>query len=386
MLVAGGWQVSAGIVGGAVPLEVLPEQSDLVRELGVSARAVAHTWMRAHPPAELAWGWGEGVLAFGLEQAHQASRDPAIREYLRAYLRAHRTRGIEVTWSDEATPGLAAIERSLQGDAEFAPLVAQVVRYIMSAPRTSSGMLLHLGHAYPELVRSALPEAWVDSLFHVVPTLMRYSRWTSDPRYRDEGARQLLLFSRALTDPGSGLVSHAFNDAPRGEPVPSFESRAFWARGNGWMLASLVDALAWLPDEHPSRAELFTATRRLAAALGAVQAETGLFHTLLLDPESYQETAGSALILYGMARGRCLGLLPETARAVLRRGGKGLWSVVRRSGSEAVVTGTSLGTNPIEALYRRTPTSDQINYGVGAWLLAATRIASALEGDRRGSG
>jgi len=383
---AGGWHLSAKVVEGAVPLATFPEGGDLVGELRESVSAVAHTWMRAYPATELAWSWGEGVLAFGLEQAYQATGDPALRDYLRAYLRAHSARGVEVTWSDRATPGLVAIERCLDGDVEFAPLAAQAVRYIMSGPRSASGMLLHLGHAYPKLVRAVFPEVWVDSLFHVVPTLMRYSRWTSEPRYRDEGARQLVLFLRALTDPRSGLVAHAFNDAPRAEPVPPFESGAFWARGNGWALATLVDALGWLPAQHSSRAELIEMTRRLAARLCALQAESGLFHTLLLEPESYRETAGSGLILFGVARGLRLRLLPLTARAVLERGGKGLWSIVRRSGSEAVVTGTSLGTNPIESLYRRIPTSDQISYGVGAWLLAATELTNVLAGSHAAIG
>jgi hypothetical protein len=37
-----------------------------------------------------------------------------------------------------------------------------------------------------------------------------------------------------------------------------------------------------------------------------------------------------------------------------------------------------LGTNPVEALYARTPTADQVSYGVGAWLLAALEIADAV--------
>jgi rhamnogalacturonyl hydrolase YesR len=331
--------------------------------------------MADNPAQELGWGWGEGVLAFGLEHAYRLTGDAAMREYLRVYLRQHLARGLRVTWSDDTVPALAALERVLQGDVELKPLVDQVVQYSMHAPRTRSAMLLHLGRARLPLLRELLPQAWVDSLFHIVPTLMRYSRLTGDARYRDEGVRQLVLFVRALQDPYSGLVTHAYNDQPQAERVPAFEQRAFWARGNGWMLVALVDTLAQLPASHPDRALLLQAARRLESALRHTQTASGLFHTLLLRSDSYLETAGSALILCAMAQGLRLGLFPEQTRANVERGARGLLSIVRWTGTRAEVTGTSLGTNPIAALYAWTPTADQIGYGVGAWLMAADEIA-----------
>ena len=49
------------------------------------------------------------------------------------------------------------------------------------------------------------------------------------------------------------------------------------------------------------------------------------------------------------------------------------------AGAEELVTGTSLGTNPVEPLYRWTPTAEQVSYGVGAWLLAASETLQLLE-------
>src|SRR6187402_227817 len=174
---------------GATPQRSLGG-ADLARGLSDSTLGVALTWMAGHPPTELAWNWGEGVLAFGVECAFQSTRDERLRTYVREYLRYHRTRGVSVTWSDRATPGLAATALALQGEAEFAPLSDQVVRYVLGAPRTRSGMLRHLGAAYPDLIQRLFPDAWIDSVFHVVPTLMRYAVWKSDARALAEGARQ----------------------------------------------------------------------------------------------------------------------------------------------------------------------------------------------------
>lgn len=383
------WHESRAWIRGAVPLRSLPKGANLATELIACATAVAHTWIDRHPAEELDWNWREGVLMFGIEHAQQALNDRKLLEYSRRYLAHHLACGIHLQSSDDTTPGLAAVERSCRGDRQFSTLASQVAEYHLRAPRSASGLILHLGSAYPSFVRSRFPDAWVDSLFCFVPMLMRYSAYSGDARFENEAARQLLAFARVLSDPASHLVTHAYEDSPGGGPVPPFDHHAFWARGNGWMLVSLVDALEHLPTDHGARTELVGYAKGLEAALRAVQRPTGLFGTLLQDPDSYEETAGSALILYAMARGARLGLFDDATRVAAERGGRGLWAVVRRRGPEAQVTGTSLGTNPIEALYARTPTADQVSYGVGAWLLAAVEIARLLEngsGAHPGSG
>lgn len=365
---------------GAVLTRTVTEDVNLRAELEASLTAVATTWIEEHPPETLEWDWGEGVLAFGLERAFRLTGESRYRSYLRSYFHHHAASGVRVMWSDDTTPALAAAERVLDGDDDFRPLVDRVVDYSMSSPRSPSrGMLLHLGNAPLPGVRRLLPDAWVDSVFHVVPTLMRQSKVTGDPRYRDAGARQLALFLSALQDPQTGLCTHAYNDRGSGEPVPPFESSAFWARGNGWMLATLVDALAHLPPTHPAYGRILDGARRLESALRPLQTKDGLFHTLLLREDTYQEVAGSALILYAMARGMRLEVFPEETREAVLRGGRALLWALRRSGvGRAVVTGTSLGTNPIAATYAITPTADGVSYGVGAWLMAASEIATAM--------
>lgn len=384
LVVAAAWvwvTLPAGLsLDGARPQAALAAGADVGVDLRRALGDVARAWIARHPPETLDWSWGEGVLAFGMQRAHAVSGDPAPRQYLRAYLRHHLRAGLQVRWSDDTTPGLAAIERVAAGEAQWRPLVDRVVAYTMDAPRNADGLIEHLGRTRLPGVRLLFPEAWVDSLFHVVPTLMRYSALTGETRYRDEGARQLRLFLAALQDPASGLVTHACNGGAPAEAVPPFSERAFWARGNGWMLAALVDALAHLPGDHPDRPALLVGARRLEAALRSVQTPDGLFHTLLLSPDSYRETAGSALIVYAMARGLKLGVFPAQTRRHVQRGARGLLSVLRRRETGAEVTGTSLGTNPVQALYAWTPTADQVSYGVGAWLMAASAILDLAPG------
>lgn len=339
------------------------------------ARAVAQTWMRDNPPEQLAWSWGEGVLAYGLWQLYRSNGDESLRRYLTRYVRAHQSAGARVVWSDDTTPGLTAAELVLAGDPSVQPVLDRVVFYAMNAPRTEAqGLLRHLGEHIATWIapRMWFPDAWVDSLFHITITLCRYSRITQDPRYRDEAAHQLQLFMRNLQDPETGLVTHAYNDFPRNQQVPSFAQRAFWARGNAWALVSLAETWRELPAEHPAREELATSARRLADALIRLQSTRGLFHTLLLDPSSYEETAGSALIVYALTVGARSGLFSESATTSARLGMRGLVGTLEQRGDRLEVSGTSLGTNPNARRYVHISRRNQVSYGVGAWLLAAS--------------
>jgi unsaturated rhamnogalacturonyl hydrolase len=364
--------VSVSVSACAAPARVPAEQRTLAL-----ARRVADGWLAAHPAESLAWDWRDGVLVYGMWKFHLSSGEARYGDYVRAYMAHHLARGIEVSWSDHTTPGLAASELVLAGDTRFRPLVDDVVRYVMSAPRTERQKLVrHTGGRIPRwFLPRLLPDAWVDSLFHFVPTLLRYRALTGDARYLDEAIAQLAGFARNLQDPATGLFTHAYNDHPRDRPVPAFEKRAFWARGNGWMIVSLIEALEALPRDDPRARELSMRLSRQVQALGAVQTERGLFHTLLLDASTYEETAGSALIAYGLARGAALGFLDHSAAEQARRAWRGLLGEVVLEDGRAVVAGTSLGTNPNARRYRRIRQQTDVSYGVGAWLLAASALA-----------
>jgi unsaturated rhamnogalacturonyl hydrolase len=343
------------------------------------AHAVAETWLRDHPAEKLAWSWGEGVLAYGLWQLAQQSRDDALRSYLTRYLHARQADAVRIAWSDDTTPGLTAAELVLAGDSSLRPLLDRVVHYVMTAPRTEAqGLIRHLGrHVPPWLTpRSWFPDAWVDSLFHFTITLCRYSQIQADPRYREEAVTQLQRFLRNLQDPASGLVTHAYNDKPRDEQVPAFDKRAFWARGNGWALVSAVELWRASPADDPQRAAIAASARRLASALLRLQAADGLFHTVLMDPSTYEETAGSGLIVYAFALGARSGLFDARYRTAAAQGMLGLISKLEPNGDRLEVSGTSTGTNPSTSArrYAQISRKNQLSYGVGAWLLAATAL------------
>jgi len=345
-------------------------------EVVAAATAVAETWVTDSPPEALEWDWGEGVLAFGLLTIADVLDRDDWRTYVRDYIVHHQEDNVPILWSDHTTPAIAATDLFRAGDDSGRPIQQRVVNYVMNqAPRTELGGIRHLG-----LINIFfLADWWVDSLFHWVPTLARESEITGDPSFIDEGVVQMLLYLRAMQDPVTDLITHAYidRDPLPGVQVPGFDEEAFWARGNSWVIAALVDLLSFLPEDHPDRAELVDRTERLAAALVSVQSADGRFHTVLLDDTTYLETAGSALITYGLARGVREGLLGEDVATAARLGMDGLMNVlvVDEETGRTEVKDTSLGTNPIAASYPNIPVARQVSYGVGGWLLAASEFS-----------
>ncbi len=340
-----------------------------------AAPRVAATWMADTPAEEMEWDWGDGVLTFGLLELAEVSGERRYRDYVERYVLHHQGRGeeLEIYWSDHMTSALSAALLVQRSGADVEPILERAIDYLMNrAPRTEAGGIRHLGLFLPFF----LADLWVDSLFHICPLLSRYSQIRADPVYLDEAAAQLLIFARSMQDPATGLITHGYAEATDSQ-VPGFAERAFWARGNGWMLAAMVDIRAQLGPEHPLRAELSERLERLERELRALQdPDTGLFHTVLLDPETYVETAGSGLIVYAMARGVRLGLFGDDTDAAARRGMDGLLAVlVMPDGADPErleVGGISDATLPVASTYANIPQRRQLSYGVGAWLLAAS--------------
>lgn len=365
---------------GAAPLQIVPENAELPALIDAHVIGIARTWIAEHPAQALPFKWGEGVLMLGLDcTAQRAAGTPEGTEidgYVREYYEAHTRKPMAFTWSDELTPAIAAASRLGRGELARRPLVDDAIQYVMRAPRTKvTGAIAHFGNSPLRYLAPPFPDAWVDSLFHAVPLLIRHAQVVNASREIDEAAEQMVRFMRAVQDPHNGLVTHAFSDREGGLVLqPPFEAEAFWLRGQGWVLASGVEAWAALHEEHPLRAELGVRLQRLARTLLIYQAPSGLFHTLVTRKDTYEETAGSALVIAGLARGARVKLLEAPAIEAARRGMRGLIAIVDQHRDRFAVTGTSVGTNPWPAIYEWVPVAPQVSYGVGAWLIAACEV------------
>ncbi|MCP3940460.1 MAG: hypothetical protein GY710_03135 [Desulfobacteraceae bacterium] len=357
--------------------------ADLKQEIQTAAIAIADNWVDDRNPENQDWAWGEGVLSYGLIRTALWSNNDSYYNFVEDYILYHQNNNATIQWSDHTTPAIAGfyISSHFDGDQKIFPITKRVIDYIMNAPRTGpQGLLIHLGHYADDWKYGLLnlPDAWIDSLFHITPSLVMYSRLTGNNEYINEAATQIKKFIQNLQDPQTHLFAHAYYDYPDNKVVPAFSNNEFWARGNSWVLAALVELLAQLPMTHPEYFFLENTAIDLEQALREHQGDDGRFHTLVTKSNSYYETAGTALILYAMAYGHELGLFGQETRAAVLKGARGLLDNTldwHHDNTQANVTNTSIGTNPTPGLYRFVPRGSQINYGVGAWLMFASILA-----------
>jgi hypothetical protein len=120
----------------------------------------------------------------------------------------------------------------------------------------------------------------------------------------------------------------------------------------------------------------------ICGSLASWQDSSGLWHTLVNDPDTYLETSASALFAYGFHKGMRNGLLPEIYQDVVRKAVSGLQTrLFTGCESGLMVSGTSHGTSPGDREYYANVTvGDQVPYGVGAVPLAFTEIADRPAG------
>lgn len=138
---------------------------------------------------------------------------------------------------------------------------------------------------------------WCDDMYMSVPFLCRYSELTGNPRYMDEAAKQLLLYKKYLYMADQQIMSHVY-DVRQGKP-----SRTAWGRGNGWVFFSLAVLLEVLPKKHASYPQILAFYQELAEGYRRLQGKHGLWHQVLTDSESYEESSCTSMFIYGFALG-----------------------------------------------------------------------------------
>lgn len=224
--------------------------------------------------------------------------------------------------------------------------------------------------------------SWCDALFMAPPTMALVSEATGDRRYLDAMNAMWWETSDFLYDPHEHLWYRdgRYVTQPDGsQPRTTHGKKVFWSRGNGWVMAGLARVLEHMPADYPERARYVQQMREMAARLVEVQGADGLWRSSLLDPEEYPapESSGTGFFAYGLAWGINHGVLdrPSYLPAV-ERAWRGLNWALHPSGKLGWVQ--QIGYDP-----RSVSADDTVEYGSGAFLLAASEILTAAgEGPR----
>lgn len=273
------------------------------------------------------WGFGEAIALRGLIAASDALGDPSLYGHVLGLMRGWLGRGVAKSNEDHVAPGrelLAVWER--EGD----PAMLDAAR-ALAALNASFAQGAHGARCHRPDTPGWRHQIWVDCMDVDGPFLARLAQATGEDRYFDQAAAELLGYARTLQDETGGLLRH-------GHEKWAGRNGAYWARGNGWALLGLVETLEVLPAGHPAASELRDRLASLLEAIAHHQDETGLFHTILTDTDTYLETSLAAMIAASLPGGIGHGLIDPKHRAMVDRARAAVLAHVDGEGALSLVS------------------------------------------------
>ena len=214
---------------------------------------------------------------------------------------------------------------------------------------------------------------WADGLYMVMPVMVRLGNITGNPQYGEKLYEYWMYAKNLMYDKEAHLF---YRDGKYIYPKHKSTSgkKDFWARGDGWVFASLARCMDELPADYKYLDEFRQTYLEMAVAVAAAQQPEGYWTRSMLDPDHAPgpETSGTAFFCYGMLWGIRNGLLPkkEYLPVALRA-----WQYLTET---ALQPDCSLGyVQPIGERAIPGQTVDQkstASFGVGAFLLAAKEM------------
>jgi unsaturated rhamnogalacturonyl hydrolase len=264
-----------------------------------------------------------------------------------------------------ATMLVAMIHKELKGGRAVADRVADYISRVQD--RLPDGALFRV-RGSTEFMKDTI---WCDDLYMSTPFLCRYYQLSGDQAYVNDAANQFLLYKKYLFMPELKIMSHVYDfkfNKQTGIP---------WGRGFGWVLFSLTELLAVLPDDHERKGELLAFFGELCEGCLRLQGKNGLWHQVLNVLDSYEETSCTSMFIYAFSRGVRFGWIsdPEPYVESVMKAWEGMTriSIDKYGNVYGVCRGSGYSYSP---LYYKDELSWNLNdtHGIGIVMLAGIEV------------
>lgn len=288
------------------------------------------------------WDWPQGVGLYGLYKIMMVEKKDEYREFLCSWFKSNMAGGLPSRNINTTTPLLTLVQlNEICPDPEFESLCLSWADWLMRClPRTEEGGFQHVTSANGDRlgVRLNENEMWIDTLFMTVLFLNRMGQKYNRQDWISESIHQVLLHIKYLYDKKTGLFYHGWTFNTR----DNFGG-VFWCRGNSWFTAGILEYLEMFKGSLDAGVREFIVNtyKSQVRTLKKLQSQSGLWHTVLDDPASYEEVSGSAAITAGILKGIKLGILDDS---YLDCAWKGVRAVMNNIDEEGTVLNVSGGT------------------------------------------
>lgn len=299
------------------------------------ARRFADSEMARFPQAyqldhgkRLFFGYAQGVGCCAMLKMWKATGERRYFDYVRQWGDTIINDRGEIHLYDKSTYNIDYINSGKvlfdlyreTGEAKYKKAMDVLVAQMKVHPRTLEGAYWH------KLIYQH--QIWLDGLYMCSPFLAQYGAEFAEEEWIDEAVRQFRLCHKHTLDEKTGLYHHAWDESrsQRWANPETGHSPNFWGRSIGWWMMAMVDALDFIPAQHPGHADIVSYLQGLAKALPRYQRD-GLWYQVLDQPEregNFPEASVTAQLMYAYAKGVNKGYLDKSCRQVAEAAFRGL--------------------------------------------------------------
>lgn len=317
------------------------------------------------------WDWPQGVGLYGMEKLQKLYGDTRYDDFFVEWIRRNQEEGLPSANINTTAPYnmVLAMERR-HGNPGYKKMCIERAEWLISGlPKTEEGGFQHVTTDLYDKNGTIQNEGqlWVDTLFMAVMFLAQAGVAYGRSEWIDEAVYQIQIHIKYLYDKNCGLLHHGWSFLRK----DNFGG-IFWARGNSWFTYGILELMDILV-QHISAPQkrLFTYTfHAQVEALEKLQAEDGLWHTILDDPSSYEEVSGTAAIAAALFKAIRIGVLDDSHLPYAERALDGILKNITADGSVLQVSaGTAIG---LDAEHYKNIIIDLMPYGQSMVVLTLT--------------
>lgn len=288
------------------------------------------------------WDWPQGVGLYGLLKLQRFYGDNRYLDFFDNWFENNLKKGLPSKNINTTAPYLVLAELlDTLKNPEYEKLCLDHARWLMTGlPKTKEGGFQHvvtaIGNRDGVLLNHG--EMWIDTLFMAVLFLNKMGHRFQNQEWISEALHQVLLHIKYLYDKHTGLFYHGWSFS-----LNNNFGGIFWCRGNSWFTYGILEfiesyegtldkgLLTYLTDTYKAQVN----------ALKDLQAPSGLWNTVLMDPASYEEVSGTGAIAGGILKGIKMGILDESYHECADRAIK---AICKNIGEDGTVLNVSAGT------------------------------------------
>lgn len=281
------------------------------------------------------WEWTHGIGLYGIYQYYQQTGDEKMRAVIDDWFTARLAEGTPTKNVNTMSPFLTLAYRYEEtGNEAWRPYLERWAEWVMhEMPRTDKGAMQHIVYN-----NENHQQMWDDTLMMSVLPLAKIGKLLDRPEYVEEATYQFLVHVQYLMDRETGLWFHGWTF----DGHHNF-AQARWARGNSWLTIAIPEFLELvdLPENNATRRYLLQVLESQVSALAKCQDDSGLWHTLLDDPQSYLESSATAGFAYGILKAVRKRYIDAPYAPVAE---KAIQGVIKHINPAGELTQTSFGT------------------------------------------